>query len=411
MNKEIFPFVESEEYSFYELKTLLPSQLFIDGLCSKKQEKVQFKFSGIVVFKRGIIVVFPKGYNINIEEYLLKKHILTLINTLIRYRQEKGIDEYESKLLGGVGENESIGAALWILDDYFNQGLIHKKEEKHSKNDSGNINWSRTIKQIQPAFSNSRPIYLDFITKKRNTDFTNILYIIHRYAVAQALYRYGWIFGYDSEHEIIDLLIDKKVAIHHLQIELQQTFNDREVKLYQNLIEFLKGNSESTTQDKIVTFLTPHFHTVWEKICDFIFGGIKDNEIIIPRPFWKVNNNKMYTKQVPDTIFITSNKLFILDAKYYRIKKLPGWGDLVKQFFYANTLKNLPYEIKNILLFPSSNDDQKIKYLGYAEIEDNKQFGRINGYTVDIYKAMKYYSNYYKGDFHQLLVNLENKKL
>src|SRR5699024_9906604 len=123
-----------------------------------------------------------------------------------------------------------------------------------------------------------------------------------------------------------------------------------------------------------------------------------------------LNNKKKKKEYKPNTDNLIKYKksLFILDAKYYKLNKLPGWGDLVKQFFYANTL-SVSCEIKNILLFPNSNKDTSVNYLGYAAIENNRQFGRINGYTVDIYIAMKSYVNYDKGDFQAQLISLENK--
>ena len=66
------------------------------------------------------------------------------------------------------------------------------------------------------------------------------------------------------------------------------------------------------------------------------------------------------------------------------------------------------FEIKNILVSPATNDDGSlITYLAFAEIEGRKQLGTINGYKVDIYKAMQSYAYYHRGDFQQDLVQLE----
>ncbi|XRG77009.1 LlaJI family restriction endonuclease [Rossellomorea sp. GAMAL-10_SWC] len=315
--------------------------------------------------------------------------------------------DYEKELLGGIGGNNSISSAFWIMEDFINNGLINLQKEINSINTSGRINWNRTINKLNPVLSNGNPLYLDFFSKNRNVDINNIIYRIHKYAVYQSLKRFGWLISYPLEHEESDLIIDKDTAIHYLQIELQMTFIDREVNLYKNLIEFLNGSIENDKNNHIFTFLTPHFHTVWEKITDYIFDGIKDDEINIPRPYWNVKHKIKYTKQIPDTIFISENKLFIVDAKYYRVEKLPGWSDLVKQFFYANTLK-VPLDIKNILIFPSSHKETIIKYLGYAAIENNDDLGYINGYTVDLIEAMKSYANYNKKHFKNILITLES---
>ncbi|GAB6483775.1 hypothetical protein bcgnr5384_51630 [Bacillus cereus] len=326
MNKDshIFAFVELKEYSFLDTKKIVPDQFFIDGLCSRKQDKLVFEFSGVVIEKDYVIVVFPKGYDVPSDFDVLKKHTINLLATLIRYKQENDIDQYENNLLGGTGDNNSIAAAFWILKDYILNGLINIQKESYIFNGQGRINWGRTTKQLNPVVTNGQAVYLDYVTKKRNADFNNLIYRIHQYAVYQSLNLYGWLFsGIDFDEENVDLIIDKDTAIYYLQKELQQTFVDREIHLYNNLIEFLKGSIDKENRDKVITFLTPHFHTVWEKICDFVFNGTKKNEFVIPRPFWNIDGQIKYTKQVPDTMFISNQTLFILDAKYYRIKGVP----------------------------------------------------------------------------------------
>lgn len=409
MNKIIKPFIELERYSYSSYKDIIPIELFLDGLCTREDQEIFFTFSGIVITDHGMIVVFPKGYTIPNEKDELKKHTVSLLETLSRYRQTKNIDEYERELLGGVGNNESISSLFWILKDYFDYGLINIQETKYRINSKGSINWNRTIKQLNPIISNQQPMYLDFVNKYNKTNYNDLTYTIHQYAVHQALNIFGWLLGIDYEDIGSQLFINKELAIYHLENMRQQTFVDREIELYKNLIEFLEGSSNQESKDKVITFLTPHFHTVWEDICDFIFDGqIYYNEMI-PRPFWSIDYKIWYTQQIPDTVFLENQSLYILDAKYYRINyKLPGWGDLIKQFFYAKTL-DTPYNIKNIMIFPSSSSNT-IDYLGFAEIERNKDFGRVNGYVIDIYKAMQSYVRNVKGEFRQKLIYFENVK-
>ena len=356
MNKIIKPFIELERYSYSSYKDIIPIDLFLDGLCTREHQEIFFTFSGIVITDHGMIVVFPKGYTIPNEKDELKKHTVNLLETLIRYRQTKNIDEYEKELLGGIGNNKSISSLFWILKDYFDYGLINIQETKYRINSNGSINWNRTIKQLNPVISNQQPVYLDFVNKYNNTNYNDLTYKIHKYAVHQSLNTFGWLLGVDYEDTDSQLFINKELAIYHLENMRQQTFVDREIELYQNLIEFLEGSSSNQeTKDKVITFLTPHFHTVWEEICDFIFDGQIDYDEMIPRPFWSKDHQIWYTQQIPDIIFVENQLLYILDAKYYRINyKLPGWGDLIKQFFYAKTL-DIPYNIKNIMIFPSSS--------------------------------------------------------
>ena len=169
------------------------------------------------------------------------------------------------------------------------------------------------------------------------------------------------------------------------------------------------------SKNTLFIYATPYFHWVWEKICSFLFSNQK--EIVLPKPYWEVNNEKSYTEQIPDVLFKFNNTIYVLDAKYYRTKyapkKLPGWGDLVKQFFYAHTLKKTlekqfgNVKIENIFLFPGTTENE-IEYLGYAAVEGLSSLGKINGFVLDVYKAMQHYVNYDKGNFKEKLISLNS---
>src|SRR5699024_10418385 len=138
---------------------------------------------------------------------------------------------------------------------------------------------------------------------------------------------FGWLMDMDYENYNAELWLDKDTAIHYLEIELQRTFTDREVNLYKKLIEFLAGASEKETGEKVVTFLTPYFHVVWESVCNFIFSGAHDEDVLIPRPFWNINNKKKYTKQIPDTISNKKKCFLFFILNYNNLINCQDWED------------------------------------------------------------------------------------
>ena len=403
-------FIEFEEYSFDKYKGKIPNELFIRGVCVKENENLLFKCTGFIAFQNHLYVVFPKGYVIPKDEQILKKHIRLLIDVLTKYSRTSKLDSVEESLLGGLGENTSfISVAFWLIRDYFDYGIIHFERHEYSFNQSANINWPRTIKSMNPVISNQRPVYLDLVTKK-HAHYDHLITHIHQYAVNYCLDLYGWLFDYDSEYGIeYELPCDKETALYLLDLESQRTFEDRKSNLFLNLKELILG-SHNQSKDSVTTFVTPYFHTVWEKICYSLFTDLSEKSLPkLPNPYWKVNNVTATTEQIPDIMFKEKNKLFILDAKYYRIKhapkKLPGWGDLVKQFFYRHTLiKNKKDVIENIFLFPGQTDND-IEYLGFAAVDEITNLGQINGYIIDIHKAMQFYVNGKKGDFKGKLLN------
>lgn len=401
-------FIELERYSFDYYDGKIPNELFIRGICVREDEELVFKCTGFIIAQNQIFIVFPKGYVIPKDKIALKQHIRLLIDVLIKYSQDSKLDSVEESLLGGLGKNsEFISAAFWLIRDYFNNGILNFQKQEYGLNQSSNINWARTIKGTTPMVSNRRPVYVDLITKK-NIHYENLITQIHQYAIGQCLALYGWLFSYDEEFESeYALPCDEDLAVYLLDLEAQKTFEDRKSNLFLNLKELILG-SHNQSKDSIMTFVTPYFHTIWEKICSFIFTDDTKNLPKPPRPYWKVNNMIAETKQIPDIMFKVDNRLFILDAKYYRINfapnKLPGWGDLVKQFFYRHTLiKDSKDQIENIFIFPGQTN-RDIDYLGYAAVENMPSLGNINGYKLDVYKAMESYVSNKKGDFKEKLL-------
>jgi len=410
-------FVELEKYSYADLAHTIDNYLFERGLCIREKDKLAFKFTGVFIYRNQFIIVFPKGYQIPKEDRILKQHIRTLINVLTRYSQENRLEPLEEELLNGFGgQYENVKDIFWLIDDFVEHGLIDIQQSSYILNGGSNISWARTIKSVTPIISNQRPVYLDLVTKKNNVDYNNLITKIHYYVINNCLNLYGWLFDYElnSISDTEDLPCDKDLALHLLDIEIQKTFADREITLLNTLKRFIVGNNEGS-QSSIFTYATPYFHWVWEKICYSLFMGQlkKDPLLKLPKPYWEVNDKRAYTEQIPDILFESEHTLYILDAKYYSINyapfKLPGWGDLVKQFFYAYTLREKIHkdkDIKNIFIFPGQSDDD-IEYLGHASLEGETSLGKINGFTLDVYRAMEHYVSYEEGNFKKKLLGLK----
>ncbi|WP_176215237.1 LlaJI family restriction endonuclease [Cytobacillus gottheilii] len=402
-------FIELKKYSFDTYKENIPNDLFVRGLCIKEENNLVFKCTGLIVSHNKIFVIFPKGSVIPTEETVLKEHIRLLIDVLSKYSLSSTLDPIETSLLGGIGENKSfMAAAFWLIKDYFEHGIVHFQNQEYGLNQSTNINWARTINTISPVISNHQPIYLDLVTKK-HFKYDHLITKIHQYAVEHCLKLYGWLFDYDGEQDKeTELPCDEDTALHYLELEAHRTFHERKSNLFQNLREFILG-SHTFSKESIFTFVTPYFHTVWEKICHLLFSDLNDKSIPkLPPPYWSVGHKVAKTEQIPDIMFRKEKKLFILDAKYYRVDyapfKLPGWGDLVKQFFYRHTLlENENEGIENIFIFPGQSH-QGLEYLGFAAVEGIANLGQIRGFIVDVVEGMKYYVNNQKGEFRDKLL-------
>ncbi|WP_303984894.1 LlaJI family restriction endonuclease [Niallia circulans] len=406
----MYCYVENESYN---LDIDVPVDLFKRGLCESHYGKYKFKFSGFIISENKLFIVFPKGMTVNQEKFKLNQDVHTLYNVLTRYKSESSkLTVFEEELLGGQGNNNSIAAAFWLIRDYEENGIIKFNKTKYITN-RGKIDWSKTTQKFKPYFSNNNPLYLDFVTKKNDNDLNNILTRIHRHVLKKCFYLFGAVLGYGSfeygEHDEYDF--DYDISLEHLKQELHNTFIDREISLISNLIQFLSGSDNSRETTSFQSFAVPHFHVVWEKICHYLFSN-SSTRGRFPNPYWEVKNKIIKTSQIPDILFITNSHINIIDAKYYSINYLntglPGWGDLVKQFFYSHTFNSnetSDLEILNIFLFPGKSICG-MEYFGKAGVENRTSLGYIYAYILDTSLAMTYYANYDEGSFRNKLINL-----
>jgi hypothetical protein len=395
-------FEEGHYYDYTKFNLLLNEEFFKTNLCKKNGKFVAFNFTGFIFNNNSLVIVFPKGYPVTSGEE--KLHIKALVNVLLRYKEEVGIVENEHELMGGMEgiHPEGFLAAINLLKDFLSYGYIRKEVVHHKVSAGNNIDWPKTINRRDPIISNNRPVYLDFVNRVKKSDRENLLYKLHRYAVQKSYKKCGWLMNldeFDYDPKLDTLPCDKEMANYILSQELSKTFVDREIKLLNNIKHFIFGSSNAK-KEKIETLATQYFHNIWEVICGDLFkneyGRFKN---LIPKPIWHVSNLKYkpsyFTRQIPDILYVEGETLYILDAKYYNIKRnLPGWHDLVKQFYYAYSLGiRLKTRTKNILLFPGVTNN-RVEYFGFVDIENDSRLGIVQAFVIDIVFAMENYGLY-----------------
>ena len=417
-------FVEQKEYHLSNLLIDIPNRAYKLGFCLSDDRLLKFNFTGIAILEGVPLIVFPKGYDIPNNKKLLQRHIILLIKVLSIYKTKKSTSSIEDVLFDGLGENyENISSAIWLLQDYENNGYIDFHETKYISNIGSSVNWSRTINSKSPIISNQNLIYLDLVTKKRSINSNHIVTLIHAYAVDESIKKIGWLFDlvHDEVLEEVELPFDNKMAEHLLEIEINHTFIDHRVTLLENLKEFIRGSNENNVTEDVI-HATRNFEFVWEDICQTVLSyDIKRDDL--PKPYWSVNNFIKKTTQIPDIICKNNEFTFIIDAKYYSVefapKKLPGWSDLVKQYFYSltykdNLLHGIEEKVENIFIFPAYISNN-IEYLGFASIEGTEKYGKIYGYQLNLIKALENYLQQNRGVFikelehlHKNTINLSN---
>ncbi|TCK01357.1 UNVERIFIED_ORG: LlaJI restriction endonuclease [Anoxybacillus amylolyticus] len=389
----------------------------------RKGDMVVFHFSGVVVCQNNVLISFPKGYVLPREEDERNQHIRVFLQALIRYSREGELEPYQMELFGGEdGERESFEAAFWLLDDYIQHGSLSVQKQQNAIVPMGgakHIHWAKTLQTIPPLISNGQVFYANVVNRYATKDLQNEIVRIYRHVIGYCMENYGWLLGFEYEEGLFaekELPFEKEYVLQLVDLAAQKTFVDRERQIYRCIKRILRGSGEKfLSEKKYFTFCTLYFYHVWERMCRFVLADDLMEELHLPRPYWKVRDRVSYTRQIPDILFRgRDNEIYIADAKYYQTKDapkgLPGWGDLVKQFFYLYTLQN---EMKNIVIynlfiFPSRTE-KIVDYMGYATVDGDDVFGRVEGFWFDLYEVMKLYAFNQKGNIKERLVQMHQQ--
>ncbi|WP_161486804.1 LlaJI family restriction endonuclease [Bacillus gaemokensis] len=391
------------EYEWSNLCTQIPKKFYELGLCEKLKNQIRFKFVGFGTDKDNLFIVFPKGFQLSKDINVNKQKAKLLLKTLIKYEKST----LENHLLGDGNDviAEAFSSIARLVEDYQNFGIIKFQKKKQEINGKGRINWGKTMKQTQPYIQGDFPLYLDLITSRTQIFSEHEISYIHEYVLHQISLQFGWLFDFKFYPNNMEELFNIEHMIHILTNALSQTFVEREIQLFQELISYLKKISQEDSS-ALSIYATPYFHNIWELMCAQIFEDDASLHRLVPNPYWIVDNREYETKQIPDILFKKNHELYVLDAKYYRIKeglgKLPGWKDIVKQLFYAQSFKNNGFaensntfqDIHNIFLFPSTCAET-IRHFGFSAVkgleDKHTGFGKIFAFEIDVEFALNTY--------------------
>lgn len=375
----------NEEVAYEQLKTLCSKNVVryrteddfdefdTDG-DRLKAGKYQFRFVGLALTDKLVVVVYPK--------YMSKEPSSLQLRMLLRViRKRSGsytlFDQYSQE--GLIGDKR-ISLILELLESYFEYGEYSNYVEQLEDNGFGGISWERTISSFTPYLSNGQPVYFDFKTRKTRRNETDLITRIHHAVLSDCfkelrecnLLEVFEVDDTDISHEELDELGDIEPLIGLLQSERSRQFMTWKLHVLNLLIIYLEGALLNYQNSRIQCLGTTSFHVDWEKACKTCFGDMLNRKIsdigielngpwkalnrtrlidVIPTPEWHVVNMDGQDIScsdprtfIPDLVTVQPDEraFYILDAKYYvpilrAGKKLvgqPGVESVAKQFLY-----------------------------------------------------------------------------
>lgn len=366
----------------------------------KFSDKVIFKngyeednFVGLKYKKDQINVFLPIGYNKQVfstDDELSSEQKIDLLLLLKTVTLVKSLNNEKTDFGDNIGNNDEVpyNSLIWIISDYFNNGLYQEIDKKYSQKGHGKINWKKTLNSEHYFEDDSvtfiNPYYESSI--QRSTLITEL----NNYCLHISFKYIGFLFGkvFLPECNINEESIKDNIQYYMdvINKELSKSFNDRKKTLLTNMKRILMMNSDDSFEVQ-PTYGTRRYEYAWEKMVNDTLGSKIDISKFFPNAYWnlqgKVEEDK--SKLRPDSILLNSNKVYILDAKYYKygitgnISDLPHTDSIQKQITYGDHISNNPQtygveknNIYNAFILPFNKDDKpfkcddNIKYMGYA---------------------------------------------
>ena len=277
----------------------------------------------------------------------------------------------ETNFLNSIGEDEEslhlLNLHIELLKDFCSHGLFQRRLHKQTVNE-GKLDWKRTAKRQPWLGKNKRPIYFDIDSRIFLHDSVCDVSAIHADVIRSLDRSLGWIIT-KSNQRIAPELDDFRRSVASVSAKLnilkrakRAVFAEREQRLLQMLIQYFE--SKTSTQKGVVVAGIKNFEHVWEHMLRDVLGEDDSIKNRLPIPVYKLQNGEIRERPSPRIdIFLRDPKTLktaVVDAKYYSGKEggMPGWADMVKQFFYAVAAKDLfeDHDLVNAFVFPGTQN-------------------------------------------------------
>lgn len=382
-----------------------------------------FKFVGVVYVDDCVIKVCPKYINLNddsnpspddfenakvekreaVEKHF--KQILRVIRKISKDSQSISLNNQNKE------KYNHIAMQIFLLEDYYRNGIYENKETVIETNGEGEIDWDKTINETTAIIKNNKPYYVELQTVNTRSNDFDYFKLLHESILCECsrTLRNTGLLDYLGmiPCELNGMELSSFGDINYIKYRLQQEIRTQFVTRKRNqLISLLTYISETTSyknSNTLKLFGSYHFEHIWEVVCKAVFDDLYKNDYrignsqltpsptiqkmlnngllkeikdadrtvekstfkdLIEKVEWNMNgvSCKPEGNLTPDIICIDEQENFyVLDAKYYivkvnteskQIQNNPGIQDVLKQFAYERAFNDF---LRNFRFFHTLN--------------------------------------------------------
>ena len=364
-----------------------------------------FTFVGVIIVSGRVLKCYPK-YLLHDDHPI--KHMCKVLKVLEKYNSKEQIVH----MFNEDSEEKSfnlLAVLLFLLQDYFENGIYNNTEDIIECNGNGEIIWEKTINETFALISSNRPYYLELQTKKHVTDDYDYFKRLHECILTKAsrelkdaeLLDLFEITEVDLTDEALEDFGEDEYILYRIEKELNTQFNTRKQLVLKTLATYIAHKGSLYDTDSLSLFGTNSFNLVWEGVCSDIVGNCLKKPLntiklpidlkwvdqgnmqlieLIDKPYWSASNKPAPKTLEPDIITISDRKFIIFDAKYYNAKLeedeipsgQPGVESIIKQYMYQLAYKRFMKDhgfesVVNCFLLPT--DQNKKVNKGFVKME------------------------------------------
>lgn len=403
-----------------------------------------FTYVGIIVTAGRVLKCCPK-YLLHVAKPVTE--LRQIIKVLEKYNsKEQIVRMFSDENDGGIFN--LLAVLLFLLQDYYENGIYNNTEDIIESNGSGEILWDKTICESFAFFSGNRPYYIDLQTKKRVDDEYDFFRRLHECVLTKAsrelreadLLDIFETTDIELTEEELDDFGDKEYILYRIRKELNVQFNTRKQLVLKTIYSYIEHNGNLYDADCLSMFGTNKFNLVWEDVCADILDNRLETKLelldlpmplspqydktqklieIIEKPLWTVTGKTASKTLRPDLVAITGcgkeYGFVIFDAKYYNArlesnmipKGQPGIESITKQYLYQLAYQQFIKDhgfswVKNCFLLPTETDSITDKGEVSMNMLRNLGLQNIKVRLLPATLAYKYYLLGRKLDIHLL---------
>ena len=354
-----------------------------------------FTFVGVIVVAGRVLKCFPK-YLLHADDP--KDELRQVLKVLEKYSSKEQIVRMYNDSSEGRAFN-LLAVLLFLLHDYYENGVYSNTEEIIESNGSGEILWDKTINETFTLISGNRPYYVDLQTRKRITDEYDYFQRLHECILTRAsaelkeaqLLDLFEITEVDLTDETLDDFGENEYILYRIEKELNTQFNTRKQLVLKTIYAYIDHSGSLYDTDCLSMFGTNSFNLVWEGVCADILDNQLNSRIdslrlpvplkpeyngsiklidLIEKPLWSATGKTANDTLIPDLIYISGDQFIIFDAKYYNAqldkgiapKGQPGIESVTKQYLYQLAYRKFISDhcfavVRNCFLMPTEKEE------------------------------------------------------